>query len=279
MGTGRLGKPLDLGFQAGSALVSPRQDYTLAIDAVSGEMRLLRFRPEGISATGISGAMNSPDRLVLSPMGRSAALYSASSGRIQVIRGLPQALEPVVEMAGWPGALTALAVTDYGSFGLAAFFDGSAGTLVRFSERGATPVWTGGRVPAIVFLPNGRDALAADATSNVVFLIRNVADAPEVLPLAGAADGIDGPVAVAASSDGLRVFAANAASRSVIAIDLAGGERTRLDCDCAPAGLTPMAPGVFQLTGVPGDTLWLVDATQARSRIVFVAPEKAGSVR
>src|SRR5260370_25974777 len=133
VGTGRLGRPLDLGFQAGSALVSPRQDYTLAIDAVSGEMRLLRFRPEGISATGISGAMNSPDRFVLSPLGRSAALYSASSARIQAIRGLPHALQPAVEMAGWPGSLTALAVNDVGSFPLAAFLDGRRGTLVPLS--------------------------------------------------------------------------------------------------------------------------------------------------
>jgi hypothetical protein len=279
VGTARLGKPLDLGFQAGLAVVSPRQDYTLAIDAASGEMRLLQFRPEGISVTGISGTMNSPDRFALSPTGRSAALYSASSARIQAIRGLPHALEPIVEMAGWPGSLTALAVPDDGSFGLAAFFDGSAGTLVRFSERGATVVWTGGRVPAIVFLPNGRDAVAADATSNTVFLIRNVADAPEMVPLAGAADGIDGPVAVAASSDGLRVFAASPGSRSVVAIDLAGGQRTRLDCDCAPSGLTPLATGVFQLTGIPGDTLWLLEATLARSRIVFVAPAKTGNVR
>ncbi|HEY6389960.1 MAG TPA: hypothetical protein VIX89_01710 [Bryobacteraceae bacterium] len=279
VGTARLGTPLDLGFQAGLAVVSPRQDYTLATDAASGEMRLLRFRPDGISAAGISGAMNSPDRFVLSPAGRSAALYSASSARIQVIRGLLQAPGPAVEMAGWPGSLTALAVNDDGSFGLAAFFDGSAGMLVRFSERGAMPVWTGGRVPAIVFLPNGRDAVAADATANVVFLIRNVADAPETVPLAGASDGIDGPVAVAASRDGLRVFAASAGSHSVVVIDLAGGQRTRLDCDCMPAGLTPLAADVFQLTGIPGDTLWLLDATPAGSRLVFVAREKAGNAR
>src|SRR5258707_5275332 len=68
VGTARVGKPLDLGFQAGLALVSPRQDYTLATDAASGEMRLLRLRPEGISVTGISGVINSPDRFVLSPM-------------------------------------------------------------------------------------------------------------------------------------------------------------------------------------------------------------------
>jgi hypothetical protein len=68
-GAGAVGPILDVGRNLAQIAISPRQDYILASDAVTGEV--LKIVPGGASAsiTAIPGASANPDQIVMSPHG------------------------------------------------------------------------------------------------------------------------------------------------------------------------------------------------------------------
>src|SRR5207247_1882624 len=78
--------PLDTGHRFVDLAVAPRQDYALAIEAESREVFLLQ---PGLGVSKIAGVDANPARLVFSPGGSAAALWSSSTNRTQILTGLP----------------------------------------------------------------------------------------------------------------------------------------------------------------------------------------------
>src|SRR5579885_2257027 len=141
-------KPL-LGNPA-AAVISPRQDYALAVTASDRGVVLVRLDGNSPQTSSLSLLPASPDRLTLSPGGGAAALYYAAARNIQVITGLPDA--PVfssVDAAALPGAPDVLAVSDDGQALLAGFNGASSGQVYLLAGAAPQAVFEAGCIAAI----------------------------------------------------------------------------------------------------------------------------------
>ncbi|MBI3469926.1 MAG: hypothetical protein HY013_01050, partial [Candidatus Solibacter usitatus] len=207
-----------------------------------------------------------PDRIVLSPGGRSAALYSAGRNRVQIVTGLPDkaVLDREVDLSELVRPPSLLAINDEGNRVLAAAPDTDSTALYTLeSGSPARYLMALGEVSAMAFAPNGTDAAIADRTRGL-YRIRAADGAQDRMPAP-----VDNPTAVAFTDDGARLLAAT--PDSVVVLDAAGSELMRIPSNREPAGLHRMLGGlVFRLNDLGDEPLWLVDAGASEPRTVFV---------
>jgi DNA-binding beta-propeller fold protein YncE len=270
-GAAILGDPIDSGFTVAAAAISPQQDFALALSADDHQVRLIRFENGRHAAVSINNAMVSPDRMIFSPSGNAAVFYQQSSGRLQILTGLPKA--PTAQdlgTAAFNGSQAGLAVSD-------------DGTLVLLAPGGqdSDPVWLLGadgsslQLPlpgssvAVSFRRDSHDVLALTRAGDL-FLARNV-DSNSDFSRVHAGDGqTSGPVAVQFSPDGARAYTANATG-TLAAFDLATGSASMISCQCSPTGLQPLSSGVlFRLNEASRPPLLLLDGSGAAPRVWFV---------
>src|ERR1035437_5800870 len=83
-----VGAPVDFGFAVMAAYVAPRLDSVFVMAASDGRAHLFRLTADAPPETAVD-SLGAPLRLVFSPSGTAAALYSP--GSVQVIKGLPDA--------------------------------------------------------------------------------------------------------------------------------------------------------------------------------------------
>jgi len=265
-GASVLGDPVNLGVGLNAALVSPRLDSVLAV-ASDGSFHIYALNAGVGSEIGVSGISASPERLVFSPKGTAAALYSA--GRVQVLTGLPSSPAPgssfdLSSLLTVPGGRShrpfagSFAVSDDGAYLLVAE---SAG--VQVFGPGGTRQIAGGRIGAVAFAPGSHDAAVAGAS---VSLVKDVGGAAETQLLATDDSG-QSAVGVAYSADASKLYLAS--PQGVAAFDLAAGTRNLVKCDCSPAGITGMG-NVYRLNEAGASPLWLLDPAGSEARIVFV---------
>jgi len=280
-GSSTMGDPLPLGEPLESAIVSPSQDYALAMVGKDSEVRLVRVGPSNLTLVKVLlGPSPAPDRMAISPSGASAAFYYHNSSAITVMTGFPVGPHISARMAlTRVSSPTALAVSDDGKVVLA----GAGNAVVAVTEAAEIPVTaTLGSVASLAFI-TGHDGLIADGVKNEVYLLRGAAGAGILSLLAGAGQQIAGPVSVAASSDGRKAFVANGTSGAVVILDLASGAPPAvISCHCQLTGLDRLADGsLFRLNEVSERPLWLLDASPTRAvRVMFVPPAPPGrSVR
>jgi DNA-binding beta-propeller fold protein YncE len=97
--------------------------------------------------------------------------------------------------------------------------------------------------------------------------------------LAGSAQGIAAPVAVAVSSDGLHAFVANGKSGTVAILDLQGKTPVRkFACGCKLTGLDRLdGDNLFRLTEPSNRPMWVLEANTKETRVVFVPAALARS--
>jgi hypothetical protein len=275
-GSSHLGNPIQLGLS--KAVIAPGQDSLLGTDG-NGDVRVIDLRTGAFSMSSLAGADRGVDQIVFSPSGRSAALYERDGKQVQLVKGLPEApqVKERVSLASLPGILTALAVNDEGTWLLAAVSEQSGGSLHSVAAAGGTHYLApAGNVSGLAFLEGSNDALVADHGRNEVVLLRNVSSGAQALVLASERDGLRGPVAVAASADGTRAFAALGGSKQIASLPLQGGVPTFMACDCTPTTLGRMrGPNVFRMTENAGQAVFLFDASNADPRVWFVPPAGA----
>jgi hypothetical protein len=279
-GSSTLGDPLPLGVTLKSAVVSPSQDYALALAGHDAEVRLVRVGQSNmVHLKPLPEATRAPDRMVISPSGSAAAFYyynGRGAGGIIVMNGLPAAPSISARMTlSRISAPTALAVADDGTLVLA----GTGRWVVAVTGAAEIPVSSSlGSVASLAFI-TGHDALIADGAKNEVFLVRGAGGAGVVSLLAGPAQEIAGPVSVAASSDGRAAFVANGKSNAVVILDLAeSAERESISCRCQLTGLDRLAGGsLFRLNEVSARPMWVLDASPTRAaRVLFIPPPSSG---
>jgi hypothetical protein len=272
-GAATIGAPIDAGYSLTAAYVAPQQDSFFGI-ASDGATHWFTIASGAIAEKGLNGVMQAPERVVFSPSGTAAALYS--NGQAQIVTGLHGT--PVVGgnlSLGSVGArrgrrvAPAMAVSDDGSYLLAAL----NGSIQLASQNGVVrPVIQTGADAVMAFAPGGHDAAIA-ARGTGAILIKDVPGTAAQQPLAGDGLSFNTPVGIAFSGDGLRVFVASASQKSAMAFDLSGN-RSDMTCSCSPAELTPMGSS-FRLNELTADPLWLVDGGTSGPRVVFVPALRA----
>jgi hypothetical protein len=266
-GAATFGPPLELPFALERAAVAHRAGFLLAMEA--GTSAVIAVTASG--ARKLSGVTAAPDRIVFSPSASAAVLYHRERGLVEVLGGLPDhpALVASLDVSTLPAPPSALAVSDDGLV-LAACATGPDAAVVFMTGKGRrpTPVLTARQAGAVAFIGSSHDALVADGAANLIYRIR---DATGAVAVAGAAEGVSTPVALAASADGKRAAVANAGDASVLLLDLEGGKAIQLSCACQPSLAEPMAGNaVFQVTGSSDPQVWLLDGDAPNPKLLLV---------
>lgn len=282
-GSSYLGKTLQLGVDLADAAVSPSGDYALGITRDRLAIVEIRHLAGAVSVHQVLRHASPIDAVLISRNGTTAALYRRRPNTYQILAHLPDApaAGAELELPASHGPLTALAVRSERPEVLAGFSNGESGAIYLLDSRGSRRIVSLIDHPsAITFLTGERDALVADHADNGVFLVRNVSTNVATFRLASRIDGVDGPVAVAVSRDGKYGYVANASSKTILTLELAGGPPVLHSCHCTPATLSPMSGNaVFRLTDPSQAPMWLFDGDARTPRIVFVPPYRPSARR
>ena len=264
-GAALVGAPVDFGFAVSAAYVAPRLDSVFVMAASDGRVHLFRLTADAPLELAVD-SLGAPLRVVFSPSGSAAALYSP--GSVQVIKGLPDA--PAVSAtislhrnlrARRPLPDT-LAISDDGAYLL--YAAGGAIELIGVADD-SRQVMAGAAGALAAFAPRSHDAAVIHSGKLVLFQ-----------DIAGAATersfpGIAAPSAIAFSVDSRELFVASATGRAVTTIQVATGNRSVRACDCAPAALIPMG-SMFRLTELGSEPLWLLDTASERGLFFVPVP-------
>ena len=263
-GAALVGAPVDFGFAVSAAYVAPRLDSVFVM-AGDGRAHLFRLTADAPLERAVD-SLGAPLRVVFSPSGSAAALYSP--GSVQVIKGLPDA--PAVSAtislhrnlrARRPLPDT-LAISDDGAY----LLYGTGGPIELIGVAGNSRQIMAGAPDALAaFAPRGHDA--ALIHSGKLTLFQDIAGAATERSF----DAIETPSALAFSPDGQKLFVASATGRAVTTIRVATGDRSALACDCAPSALIPMG-SVFRLNELGSEPLWLLDTASERGLVFVPAP-------
>jgi hypothetical protein len=263
-GAAVVGAPVEFGMVVSAAYVSPRLDSAVVLGE-DGTAHFFQLTADAPLERRVD-SLGTPQRVVFSPSGTAAALYSP--GSVRVIKGLPDAPVVTGNISLRNGQRIrrqvpySLAVSDDGAHLLYA----AGGPVELIGVAGnSRQVMPGSMGALTAFAPGSHDAAIVHAGK--LFLFQDIAGAATERNF----DGISAPSAVAFSPDSQRVFVASTAGRTITAFRVATGERSDLTCDCAPESLIPMG-SFFRLTELSGEPLWLLDAVSDRGLVFVPAP-------
>ena len=285
-GASYVGNSLPIGFTPELVEVSPNHSYALGVEAGTGNLFVVDLRPDLPAAERLTTVTAGVDRIFFSPLGKAVALYRRGPKQVEILTGLPDqpSHDGRVDLAGMPGVLTALAVSDDGQALAAASAQGDGGVLFAGGPgEELRPVGPLGRASALSFFNYSQDLLVADIGRNEVVRVRDIQAGAEWTVLASRQDGLDHPAAVAASRDNSTAFAVDAANRRIAWMPLSGGPVEFIDCPCKPTELNALASGsVFRLTSASSAPLYMLDTrgggAAGRPRVLFIpAPGRAPS--
>lgn len=272
-GASLLGKPLQTGIDLAIAAAAPSGEYVVGMGRETGQVVLLEWSGAAPALRAIDAAIPRPDRIVLSAAATAAALYHRDTASVEIVTGLPQApvVSGAIDVSAIAGSPEVLAASDDGSAVLVAAQGAEAASLFFLTTSGdLRAIFSAPRIAAAAFLFHSLDAVAADPERRQIVLIRNTAGMAETLVLAGPGQGIGRLVAVAASGDNQRVFAADAAGQ-IASMDIGGENLNLTDCQCEPAGLFRMnRESLFRLNEISSGPLLLFDGAGQARRILFV---------
>ena len=210
--------------------------------------------------------------MAASPTGSAMAFYFRNENRLQIASGLPASPEvgPGIDLAGIPGLLSSLAVSDDGRAALVAVADGGTGAVYLVTSEQKRIIAQAGDVRAMTFLTNSLSAVIADTTANEVRLLDDVMGAAATQILAEESRGISHPLALQVSTDNSRVFILNSGAQAITIVDRATGLLSHLPTNGSASRLQRLGGDVFQLTDDLRQSTLLFDATSPEPRIVFV---------
>jgi hypothetical protein len=273
LGASLLGDPLQLGSGIRNALISPKQDYALAIREGSGELVRIGLTAGSVSIDAISGARIAADVIAISPGGTAAAAYQYGDRILQTFAQLTDAPRVVFEMdtSDIPGRLQGLAISDDGRLALLNLVTGDDASLWVLSATGARFLVTTGQPSAVIFLLGRHDAVIGDDRAQEVFMVMGLDDTMARVPVASNVEGFDAISGVAASDDGQRVVITTKNSGNVTLVDRQTGVRSVLPCDCQSTGLQRLkGAAAFRLSDPSTGPIVLLDASSAEPRVVVM---------
>jgi hypothetical protein len=254
-GASYLGNALLTGVEA--AAVSPDGELALAVS----EGRLLLVA--GLKSLNPSSAVLNAlagDRFAWSADGSTAAVYSSQAAQAQVIRDLRTAPAPGVPL-DVPGTVSALAVSNAGDL-IAALESGVALLASGSAPRLLAPIAAAGALAI-----GGRDLYAAG--DNRIWVLSEFASSPTAAIFAEDAGAI-----VGLQVSGKRLYAADAASRTVKGFDLAARTLlTHVQLEGTPSELRAFgSPDIWLLNSDTYGRDPLYVATTAGDPAVYFVP-------
>jgi hypothetical protein len=272
-GAATIAAPLDLGITISFAVVSPQQDFALALAGEDNHIVGLGLGPAGIVVRSITGLSPQADKIAFGPAGKSAALFYSAERRIAILTGLPNSPNVVsnIDVSTLAGTLTALAVRDDGATVLVGLSEGETGSLFRIDRDGNPLLLSILRYPsAIQFLHKGKDAIVADREDNKIYRIVDVPGNAQVIFMASEREEISTPIDFGVSADDSHVLIANSGT-GITVLPLPGGAPESYSIEGGPSGLHRLrGNSVFLLTEPSQDPLLIFDGDSARPRIVIV---------
>jgi hypothetical protein len=257
-GAGAVGPILDVCRNLAQIAISPRQDYILASDSVTGEV--LKIVPGGASPsiTAIAGATANPDEIVMSPSGSSAVLWFSATNLAQIISGLPSSPSVrKVDVSVLNGAPTAVAVSDDGNW-LAAASSNATGVTLYASNGSISTIPLDDDATGLAFFHNRAEL--AIATTSLILTADPTSTAPP--SLAGNLNVISNAFDLAVSFDNQRIVAATGGI--LFTVDLTTASVSTLNCECAPDGLYGIGGSVFRVASAMLGGVKLFDAENNR---------------
>jgi len=280
LGASVLGQPLALGSEIRNAVISPKQDYALAVRTDGGEVVLIPLGSDSVNLNSLSGVHPGATRIAISPSGTAAAVFGQDR-TVQSIRRLPDTPELVFQfdVSDIPGDLQGLAIADDGTLAVLNFMTPGEATLWVVSSNGSRWVLPAQRPSAATFLTNRHDVVIADDAAQQVFLLSNIDQEASRFSVASFGDGFEAFSGVAASDDGLRVFVISRKSDTVTLIDLERGLSAPLPCQCQATGFRALkGSSVFRLTDMTDSPIAILDASSTEPRIIVLPITSAATV-
>jgi hypothetical protein len=263
-GASLFGAPLDFGFAISSAYAAPRQDAAFVV-AADGSLHVFSLSSGAAAEQSVSNLVKSPESVVFSPSGTSAALYAG--GSIEVVTGFPKSVTVSGGLNLPSGTVPdSLAISDDGSALLvsankAVWLYGSLNALGKLMDT------TGAAM--VAFASGGHNAAVVDPMGAGVVLFSDLTGADNSQVLAATDATISASSALAFSADGKSLLLASSKGQSVTSFDLAAGSRNAIACTCSPNTLARMG-NLFRLNDLGKDPVWLLDPRSSAPSIVFV---------
>lgn len=269
LGADLLGDIVPLPSGLAKLIPAPGQGFGLAQTADQTQMGIVLLDGNLIGDfQPVAGALGNPDRIVFSPGGSSAVLYSLATQHLQILTGLPGSPQVArdIDATSLPGTAGALAVSDDAGLVLAAALQPDGAVVTAFAADGTSrTVSSGGAISAMRFLPGTQTAVIADSQNNQITLW--AVNSTRVL--ATDAQGIATPLDLESSTDGHRVYVANSGAGNILTIDLASGTATALQCYFNPSAFGPLRNSAVTVMGQSSDSVWLLDKDAAAPWVAF----------
>lgn len=276
LGASFFGPPLVLDSDVRNTIISPKQDYALAVRALDAQPVMIRFDP--VEVVSLNGVRAGADVIAISPGGTSAAVYGHSNKALQSITRPSEAPAIVFEsnLSDIPGRLRGMAVADDGTLVLLNFADGDTTALWAVSFTGSRWLVAAARPSAANFIKGRHDVVVADDAAQEVFLILGVDGTANRVPVASFGEGFDSISSVAASDDSQRIFISSKGAGTVTIVDLATGLSSALPCNCQTSGLHRLkGNSVFRLSDLSDRPVALLDASSPEPRVIVIPPPEA----
>ena len=257
------------------AIACAQKSYAL-LTAKTSSVSLASL-PSG-EPTQIAAKLSGKQQIQLSPSCSSALIYASDTASGILILGLPaNPLTKTIPLST-QGSIVGAAVADSGSVLVAtARADGSAVIQAIVSgSNSATPLTVLSRYGGMSFLPQADQALLADAAKNAVMLTSQITGNLSLTQIAGSADGVSQPIAVASSTDGHTAVVANSSGTAIVRIDLSRQTSpVKVACQCSPSELVPLSGNLaFRLNEPGSGTVWAFDGDSPTSRILFLPTDQ-----
>jgi hypothetical protein len=250
-----------------AAAISPRQNYALAQGREDRRVYFLRLDADSTNFSPVPGTLPDADRMVFSATGSAAALYSSSSGRLQILNGfdsIPEAHD-VAAPAG-NSAPVAIAISDDAQ-SVAIAFGGESGE-VWWLDRGGAQRALPKPASALAFSRDGTRLLGVTPGGDV-YLVRKFSVDSEVQTVYSG-EPTQQTLAAAFAPTENRALTVN--EKGVVAwIDLTAGSVSTLSCQCRPATLHAQSTEtLFRLNDISNLPVMLIDISLPEPRLWFV---------
>jgi len=274
-GASKLGTHLAFDTGIRSAVISPKQDYAIAIHTEDGQVSLVDLTAGTLSVNPITDAHPGGDVIAISPSGSAAAVYDDAAKTVQVIGGLP--LTPgvigVFDASSISGHGVSVAISDDGTVALLKSIADGGASLWVMDSTGALSRLLVDRPSAAAFLPNRHDAIVTDDASPSALLIMDVDRAGTQVPLVSGLEGMNTFSSVSVSDDGTQAFLADINAGAVAVVDLTTLKANVLSCLCRPTGFYRLkGNSIFRLNEPSRAPVMVLDGSSAEPRIVVIPP-------
>jgi hypothetical protein len=278
LGAAMLGPAIDAGFPIASAIINSQRGFAIAVSGEDHRVRVVRLGTSASAPALVDGAEVSPDRMILSPAGSAAMLYSVKPGRIQVVTGLPDApvISREISTSGLVGAVMELAISDDGQRSLLVVEHGGASSLWMVEENtGLYSIPLSGSPAVIGFRPNDRDAVVVTRAGTLYRIDGPSTNAYGAIP----GDGTATPVGIQLSRDGKHTYIAYS-NGSIFDVDSSTGSVSTTSCGCRATGLDAVnsLAATFRINEPSTSPLLLVNVSDDVPRVWFVPPDRTTSV-